>query len=331
VEINILYMVPHPTFKGGDAAFTVHLVKSLVFVGHKPRLLRVVNGGKLGTSMFCAGIGCERILPAEAIKLARNTPTIVAYCFAKHMGSLLQPIIMAGGVVVINSKYELPSGDVLRAMKISRRPVLAIRKSLASTMRNEMGLDARFIGHPYLRTFGDLAPRLQRTRWAVSMTRIDFAKKTEHSAVANRILAPSKRIQLWGDINRMYAHHTLDKKHPGWRECYHGVYAFGEAPFILRDASWAIDMTTWVGDSGGSQYCFLEAWDAGAALVINKKWSNPKDEMAAGRNCLAAADGIELARLLQLCPPREIIERGEMALAAHSPDVIVPQYIEALS
>ena len=60
-----------------------------------------------------------------------------------------------------------------------------------------------------------------------------------------------------------------------------------------------IDMTLIKGDGGGTQYTWLEAWDAGCIPIIHKEWLlDTPDDMREDYNCMV----IETAKnLLKFC------------------------------
>ena len=73
-----------------------------------------------------------------------------------------------------------------------------------------------------------------------------------------------------------------------------------------------VDLTAIVSDGGGSQYTFLEGWDAGCVLVLNKKWGLSGDKtMDPNVNCLFVEDADELCEVLQSDEDRShLIEAG---------------------
>lgn len=329
MDVNLFYLVPSANLRGGDAAFTVHLTRSFEACGIEPHLYRVVRRCKPRPEPYTAGVWCQRIDAETAVQRARERPSVVAYCISSKMGDILRDLMHAGAVHVVHAAAELPQGPFLDYLRLTQRPVVAIRKALADAMRKE-GVNATFIKHPYVRSYMCTSCDIERPYHAVSMTRVDFCKKTEIVADANQYLPPEQRIDIWGNVNRMYCYHILDKRYPYWRDMYRGPFNVGDALPRLRETTWAVDLTTWKNDKGGSQYCFMEAWDAGAALVVNKKWTSPDDEMRDLVNCVGVRNGRELASVISGPPRHDIITNGELCLEDHAPEYVVPQYIELM-
>lgn len=72
---------------------------------------------------------------------------------------------------------------------------------------------------------------------------------------------------------------------------------------------------------------FLEAWNAGCVLVVNKKWGGDfKDPVVKiGENCLGVTDAAELVTVLKSDPRifKDYVKAGQKQLALYSPAVIV--------
>jgi len=86
------------------------------------------------------------------------------------------------------------------------------------------------------------------------------------------------------------------------------------------------------GDGGGTQYSFLEAWDAGAFPIINKKWIMEGDDMVHDFNCWAVQDENQLAEALSWSLPHPEQKKLNMdhCLTRHDPIHIGNEYKEFL-
>jgi hypothetical protein len=129
----------------------------------------------------------------------------------------------------------------------------------------------------------------------------------------------------------MYVHHVLDARFPAWREHYIGEFplAWGTAVALVASARCVIDLTTITGDGGGSQYTFMEAWDACTPLVVNRKWLvDPRtDEIRDGVNAHCVETPAELAAVLRGdVSLAHLVAGGTAQLALHHPREVAAAY-----
>jgi hypothetical protein len=166
---------------------------------------------------------------------------------------------------------------------------------------------------------------------AVAYSRLDWDKHTLMIAQANQQLVESDRVRIYGAENRLYTYHKVDKAVPGWRGEYGGVFdtAMEAGVRLAERAHYAVDLSAIVGDGDGTQYTFLEAWDAGTTLVVNRKWLRTGEgEVREGETAFVVGSVEELVELLR--SRRTYPGEGpESALEAHRPEKVVPVY-EAL-
>jgi hypothetical protein len=101
-----------------------------------------------------------------------------------------------------------------------------------------------------------------------------------------------------------------------------------------------VDMSLIKGDGGGTQYTFLEAWDANTVPIINRGWLSERDTtMRELGNCLAVRDGKELAWLLgEIAAGDRVQQLGLIRASArdqlvrdHAPAKVGAQYMEVLN
>jgi hypothetical protein len=148
---------------------------------------------------------------------------------------------------------------------------------------------------------------------------------------ANRLLPDHHKIQIRGFENRIYTRFKIVTKYPEWVQSVgHFPRGEGEAFKLLQRNTFNVDMSEIKGDGGGTQYTFLEAWDAGAVNVINSKWLRQGDDMQKGVNCIVVSAAEYLANVLRDPPAEEHLSRlrnmGYAQLALHHPQRIGAEY-----
>jgi hypothetical protein len=190
--------------------------------------------------------------------------------------------------------------------------------------------DGTFIRHPYVRR-GPVA--VKRTKKILATSRVDFDKNTAMILDANRLGA---KIDIVGFENRLYTKFKIMPQYPEWNQSPGTHPRTGADSFKLLSSALAmVDLTDIKGDGGGTQYTFLEAWDAGAVPIIGAWWIQRGDDMN-GTNCYWIKDAAELAGLTKAMRkhPEElesVAKAGERRLNRyHAPKVIVPQVLEWL-
>lgn len=314
--INLFYLSPNTT--GGWVTFTAHLMESLASVGEDVRLYKVGNNTERTTRPFGYGIGYQNLNREDAVAAARRDPSIVV-AVQKNYNDAALGLIAAGAQVVLHDPTELTAGLAgarLYAPWVIRR---AVQRQVPGSV---------FIRHPYVRRPAPVKP--PKKRGAVSISRIDFDKHTEIILDANRLGA---RIDIRGFENRLYTKFKIMPNYPEWEQSVAHYPRDADAAFkLLLGAKFMVDMSLIKGDGGGTQYTFLEAWDAGAVPVIHEGWFMKGDDMKPGVNCFLVADARQLAVTVKRADFRQAA--GEMPLAAqlkkHAPRTIVPQIKEWL-
>lgn len=317
---------------GGWATFTVHLVHLLEAAGHTVDLLKIGANTEPFTRPFGEhGVRYQNIaagdLVARCITGADHStgPTIIA-ALGKHYVEDVKPLIAKGAGVVVHDTAESTN-----RMEEVRRPWV-IRKKLA-----EYFDEAVFIRHPYVRhdpAGADYSWKGRRGFYATS--RVDFDKNTTMILDANRLGAG---ISIVGFENRLYTKFKVMPEYPEWVQSPGTHPRSGSASFeLLQRAKGMVDLTDIKGDGGGTQYTFLEAWDAGAIPIIGRWWIDNGfkggDDMVDGKNCVAISDAEELARVVRTHSKRmtpEMMEAGWKALKRHSPKVVAPQVLDWLN
>lgn len=333
--IGLFFM--YRTFGGGTTSFTVHLYEGMRRAGLNPKIFRVKERGEHFTRPFAKyeGVEYRNITSEEAIKIAKHNPSVlVAPCNSKFLQfdpTIIAKLMKAGMRLVIHDPNEFEIYDHLENRHTIKRPIC-----IRPTMK-QFFPDAVFIPHPYVREYPkNNAPLPAKRPWhAVSIARITFVKRTQIIVEANTKLPKNKQVVLRGAENRLFTRFKILPYYPEFKQGGYGFpMVWGASARECAKARYAVDLTWFPDDGGGSQYSFMEAWDAGAINVIHEDWLRYKGEMKAGKNCLTVTDAKTLVKLLKesLHPDKqyELIKQGYASLKKHDPIDVAEQYAEEL-
>jgi hypothetical protein len=315
---------------GGWITYTCHLVRSLREQGVEVDLYEIKSKTELKRRCFAEEIEYQNLSMEDALSIASEEPSLVHVLGKKHY-EVGFPIVKACRGIVVHDTSEV-STKLLDFLKEYEIQPITIRRAVEGFLK-EQGIEARTILHPYVPQ--DLH-RIERKKNAVSTARICWDKFTHWILEANEILEKQGlselRVRLHGFDNRAYSVRKLTPAFPKWREQWAGKFEYGEGPKIAATAKFSVDLSDIRKDGGGSQYTFLEAFDAGTVLVLNKAWLAVQgDVMKDGVNCIGVGGPEELAEVLKSQDTfRKIRAAGYHELENHSPQVIVPQYFEHL-
>lgn len=325
MKVNLFYLADPPY--GGWPSYTLHLKRSFLRQG-------------IDCSLFKVGLRTEsksrpmldswyrRVDLSDALRLSCENPSIVT-CVGPKYGAVATHLFDAGALGVVHDPTEL-TPDRIEAFEVCRQLVVIRPANLYSLASK--GLAARYIPHPYVRA----APnrKLNRRFNAVAISRLDWDKHTDIIVAANDLLPRAQRCALFGAENRLYTHHKLEAQYPLWRRDYHGRHpaaTLHAGVGLARDAVRVVDMSAIAGDGGGTQYTFLEAWDAESQLVVNRAWVEGQPEGAVNaRTATLVHDAESLARALQEQPNTDQLCDGLRALETHAPERVVPEYVGLL-
>lgn len=314
---------------GGWATFTRHLVDSFQIEAGEDKVMLVKLGNR--DENFARPFGpaghvyYNVTLESLLLDLTKNKNNrLIIAALGKHYIAEAEALMAAGAKMVIHDTAE----SSVR-MELGHKP-WCIRKGLAELYNGV------FIRHPYVRS---TAPKpAKRTKRILATSRVDFDKNTAMILDANRLGA---KIDIVGFENRLYTKFKIMPNYPEWIQSPGTHPRSGEASTALLNGALAmVDLTDIKGDGGGTQYTFLEAWDAGAVPIIGEWWVRRKDDMipdeALGANCIAIHDAKHLAavakNIRRIGLPSDIAEAGERRLARyHAPKIIVPQVMEWLN
>ena len=298
-------------------------------------LFRVKHRGEEGARQFGFGVTTQAIAEKDVESLCRSYPTICTYTYWDGKRDFVKLMLKLGVPVVVHDPAEFHEGFI-EELKVSKSPVVVIRKSSERAIR-KLGIDrATFIRHPYVRApmhdneklleRGLIIPRVH----AVSVARVDFRKHQDVIFQANDLLPAAHRCDVYGEVNRMYAYHKLNPNCPNWKRDYKGVADRDTtAVAYFRHAYFGVNLTTLKGDGGGTEYSMLECWDAGAILVVHKNWILPEvDAIRPGETALVAGTAKELADVLRgHYAPKIMRQSQEAELMLHQAGLVIPEYV----
>lgn len=321
-RINLFYLSPNTT--GGWVTFTSNLIEALHAAGVETKLYKVGNRTELRGRPFGYDKTYQNLDGTDALNLCIHEPCLIVAA-AKKFKDIADEMMSFGAKIVVHDPTELKN---LPPVEFMQDKAVVIRKTGLRMLS-----DATFIRHPYSRQC--VGENYVKSKLCVSTSRIDFDKHTNMLLDANRALnsAGLPPIEIRGFENRLYTKFKIMPEYPEWEQ---SVAAYprerGAAIEILKSAAYAADMSVIKGDGGGTQYTFLEAWDAGAVPIINREWVLPDDDMIPGFNCLAVESGWELADMLKTRARYEDGTRDELrdcgyeSLKKHDPELIGQQY-----
>lgn len=318
-RINMFYLSPNTT--GGWVTFTSHLIEAMIANNQTGVLRKIGNNTERKGRPFGYGKTYWNTSLEDAKKIVANEPSIIVAA-AKKFRDTTDELLSLGARIVIHDPTELKN---LPPVEFMQDQCVVIRK-----VGLNMLPDATFIRHPYKRMEAEVVPKVIQ---CVSTSRIDFDKHTDILLDANRLLPDDKKIDIRGFENRLYTKFKILPKYPEWVQSVTHYPREEDAAFnILQGAQYMADMSIIKGDGGGTQYTFLEAWDAGAVPIIHGDWVREDDDMDPMVNCLAVRDGGELAALLDDPPTEELreslVKHGFTSLVRHHPAKIGLEYLK---
>lgn len=301
---------------GGWPTYTSHLYEGILDAGHKPVLLKAGTRTEQKQRPYGRSILYQNVSSADMITLCSELPLLITAA-DKTFRDLALHLHERGAWIVIHDPTELKE-PLASALQQDR--VIVIRESMLEHLPR-----ATYIPHPYkaLRLNGGPDRRL-----AVSVSRIDFDKHTEVIIEANQRMR--EPVDIYGFLNTIYGHFTLDQRDPEWKRNYRGTFKADDLWAATRIAlryRYVVDMSVIKGDGGGTQYTFLEAADAGSGLILNAGW---KPNGLLSKYAHTVSDAAELVTLLA-SEPSAHTEEAEVLLRHHDAGAIAGRYIELMT
>lgn len=320
----------------GRLTYTTHLMESLRMAGNTVALFKVrAREENTLRPLFRdnKSFMYQNIDPTAALKIVEHTPSIItapAYLGDEPEVSTTWKMLRAGARLVLHDPKESEVHGYFDNKKLIHRP-FCVRHSMKAYYR-----DAVHIPHPYVRR--NTSHSGNRRRHAVSIARVAADKRTNLILSANESLPKQLRVDVRGAVFRLYGR-GLEKKFPSYKMQSPFPRVWGAGAAVCRDYKFMVDMTNYQGDGGGSQYTFMEAWDAGTIPVIHTGWLLPggemRDQYAFQPNCVSVTDDIDLAAFLRKARYDDmnmtILEGFKTLSKHHSPDKVAEAYVEELS
>lgn len=321
--MNLLFISPNRV--GGTVTYTAHLAHALYSLGIEAPIYRLASRDEMAPRPFGYGL-TYRNVGFETMADLTEERTLIVHAHSDHV-DVVEQLMDLGAWFTIHDPGDVKVFEGLA----DRERVVVIRKANLAACPN-----ATYIPHPYVRTFNTFQAGYQgRPHHATTLSRLASNKKTSWVLEANRLLPPQKQIQLRGSESRMYTW-GLSKKYPEFHQDPARGWAaeMGAAERIARDARFMVDLTDMPGDGGGSQYTYLHAVDAGAAVVLNSSWVTPEGVWRPGWNCLAVDSPTALADALSAAGPTlagRLARNAYDLLAEHDPAAVARLYKRVIS
>lgn len=287
MTIYILHLYDR-TGRGGLETFTHHLYLQMVELGHFPVIVKPKSLSQI--SNF-SPLPISYLAEEDIIEICHTSACLIAFCAWAEKRGLVKKLIMLGVPIVVHDPIEYYTEMLELASKYSH--IITIRLKNQHNLTG-LGFQNTFVRHPYSRA--DLP--LQSKAGAVACTRLNYNKNNDVVIKANKL---GCRIDVFGERNKEYVRDYLDKRHPDWMSVYHGVIEnkIHAVAKILNRYQYAVDLSMLTMDGGGTQYSFLEAWDAGCTLIVHKMWILEGYEIVDGLNCLAVSNEYELQEAIE--------------------------------
>jgi hypothetical protein len=305
---------------GGSTTYLVHLYDQFIAQGYEPVVLK--RGKKRRTAHYYH-VPVHYITDAEILFIAKNHKCIISYCFWSENADLCKRLLALNVPMVVHDPAEFHDEWISIARTMNN--TIVIREQNKKNL-HELGVASHYIQHPYNRAI----KHSKKTKFAICPARIDFRKHTEIVCAYNEVA--ENKIDLYGEVNRFMEFHKLLKLFPNWKQNYHGTIPaiLGEQVKLVSQYQYSIDLTAIKKDGGGTQYCFLEAWDSGAVLILNKLWDTENSTaLKEGENCFFVQDAIELQHVLDNRQTYDLAHAHEQ-LKHHHHSQVIPQYKEVI-
>lgn len=274
------------------------------------------------------GFQYRNVSVATAIKESKNALTVFgAVCRPEDCkdADTIPKLMGAGAILRVASTQEFkqfPHVEKLRQLKDSKKPsprIIVIRKSLLQYFKN-----AVYLPHPFT-PFGLDTKKFSDRQRACTIAMVATNKHPRLICEANESLPKRLRVKFLGKETTPWIGMALKKKFPSY-ESPEGFKGSKEAVAAASKYQLAVDLSVYPNEGGGTQFCFLEAIDAGAINVLHREWSDAKGDMVEGTNCLAVASVDELKNLLRNGVSAKVAsslhQGGLRLLREHSPPVI---------
>jgi len=307
---------------GGWLSYTVHMQRAFEQAGHNTKLFKIGNNTESKERPYGYGVNYRNISRETLEDVYDAADIVIITALGKKLYDVL-PLLKAQTILVVHDHTEI-TPELLE--HIDRFKIVAIRDA-PNKLINSKGVPSVFIQHPYS---APLYTGPAKRQGAVSISRLDFDKRTTMICQANEKVVLRRRVRIYGEPGNLWAR-AMKGKGFDWKPYWFGRFerSFSAMQEILHSANYCIDLSIIKGDGGGSQYSFLEAWDAKTALVVHRKWLETKGELVEGRDCYAVESAEELADFLKHDHESSIIvENAYNLLKKHQGKDVVKKFME---
>lgn len=311
---------------GGFVSYTSHLHRTFSVGGYVPSLYKIGKKTEAKKRNFNGHVKYQNVSLLDAINIASSQPTIIVAAYWKQYSEPIRQLLKQNAHLVLHDPTEYDS-NLLKCVQRYKTKVISIRACNVDNLA-ELQVPSVYIPHPYDPI---KIGKVEKKHHAIALSRIDFDKHTEIIAKANEKLDISNRVAIYGEVNRLYAYHKLAEATPQWEENYYGRFPLEWDSAVKKTASaeYVVDMSVIAKDGGGTQYTFLEAWNGGADLILNKKWVDNVPDTPVKNAALFASDEHELAEILRgkgKETQKKRLKSAKDLLKKHAPVIILPEY-----
>lgn len=291
--VNLVYMAK-PIY-GGWVTFTSHL-----FLKNKCDLYKIGKRTEPNKRDYGYGVKYQNLRIDDLI--AKNNLVITAV--DKHYWKYLH-LFPKGTKIIIHDPTELKGKENALRGLLNHFDIITIRETVKKFLKDKYDVDSTFLRHP----FHEYAKTDEKSNYySTCISRVDFDKNIHHILNANKYLDEARKIYIFGAENRLYVHHKLQNM--DFEKYWKGKYPKNlpmkyENKDLLNNCAFVVDMSTIVGDGGGTQYTFLEAIYHNCALILHKDWVENGETFKDKYNCYVVGHTDDVGREIA-----DIIETG---------------------
>jgi len=293
MSVNLVYMAK-PTY-GGWVTFTSHLS-----LKHNYDLYKIGKRTEPNKRDYGYGVKYQNLRIDDLIEKSNLVITAVD----KHYWKYLH-LFPKGTKIVIHDPTELKGKENALKGLLNHFQIITIRETVKEHLKENYGVDSVFLRHPF---YQYKKTDEKSDYYSTCISRVDFDKNIHHVLNANKYLDEARKIYIFGAENRLYVHHKL--KNMDFEKYWKGKYPKNlpmkyEGRDLLNNCAFVVDMSTIVGDGGGTQYTFLEAIHHDCALILHKDWIEKGNTFKDKYNCYVVGYTEDVGREIS-----DIIETG---------------------
>lgn len=259
----------------GTTSYLLHLCQQLQQLGYEPIVLKSIRAKERKPYY---NLAVHYLSDNDIVEIAKRNHILITNAYLVGHHNLVESLLKYRTSVVIHDPLEVTS--YTKSILAQFHTIITIRESVYQWLHHSF-THVIHIPHPY----NSANASAKRDKLCACITRLDYCKNIPTILKATDEFP----IDFFGQIQDDYAIAELDTQHQGWKKNYKGPMQaqIGTACNILAQYKYSIDLTTIPLDGGGTQYSFLESWDAGSILIVHKNWLRSGGTLQDGVNCLA--------------------------------------------